>query len=77
MAIFFPQMVFDKAVVVGLQRSLFVLDDSLFQSSIPSGYSVRPLEKLVEGGPLILDREMLRIFPILVDEREEPSFLDC
>jgi hypothetical protein len=29
LTIFLPQAVFDKAVVVGLQRDLFVLDDSL------------------------------------------------
>jgi hypothetical protein len=30
LAIFLPQVIFDKAVVVGLQRDFFVLDDSLF-----------------------------------------------
>jgi hypothetical protein len=30
LAICLPQAVFDKAVVVGLQGDLFVLDDSLF-----------------------------------------------
>ena len=77
LAIFLPQVVFDKAVVVGLQRDLFVLDDSLFNRQFLQDILFDLWRNSWRGGPLILNGEMLRIFFILVDEREEPSFLDC
>jgi hypothetical protein len=76
LTIFLPQAVFDKAVVVGLQGDLFVLDDSLFNRQFSQEILFNLWGNSCGGGPLILDREMFRIFPILVDESEEPSFPD-
>jgi hypothetical protein len=77
LAIFLPQAVFDKAVVVGLQGDLFVLDDPPFNRQFPQEILFNLCGNSCGGGPLIFNREMIKIFPILVDEREEPSFLDC
>jgi hypothetical protein len=70
------QSVLDKAVVVRLQGDLFVLDDSLFNRQFSQEILFDLWGNSCGRGPLILDREMFRIFPILVDEGEEPSFLD-
>jgi hypothetical protein len=76
LTIFLPQVVLDKAVVIGFQRDLFILDDPLFNRQFSQEILFNLWRNSCWGGPLILDREMFRIFPILVDEREEPSFLD-
>jgi hypothetical protein len=73
LAIFLSQTVFDKAIVVGLQRDLFVLDDSLFDRQFFQNGLFHLSRNSRRGGPLILDREMLRVLLILVEEREEPS----
>jgi hypothetical protein len=76
LAIFLFQEVFDEAVVVGVQRNLFILDDSFFNRQFVQDILFDLWRNPWRGGPLVLNREMVRIFPILVDEREEPSFLD-
>jgi hypothetical protein len=71
-----PQAVLDKAVVVRLQGDLFVLDDSFFNRQFSQEILFNLWGNSCGRGSLILDREMFRIFPILVDEREKPPFLD-
>jgi len=70
------QTVFDIAVVIGRERDFFVLDNGFFDrkffENIPFGLRIDSRRTL----PLILDGEIFRIFFILLDEGEEPSFLD-
>ena len=59
LTIFLPQVVFDKAVVVGLQRDLFVLNDSLFNRQFLQDILFDLWRNSWGRGPLILNREML------------------
>jgi hypothetical protein len=77
LAIFLSQTVFDKAIVVGVQRDLFVLDNLLFNRQFLQDMVFYLWRNSWRGSPLVLNREMLRIFFILVDERKESSLLDC
>ena len=70
------QTIFDIAVVIGSEGDFFVWDDVFFDrkffENIPFGLRVDSRGALA----LILDGKMFGIFFILVNEREEPSFLD-
>ncbi len=70
------QAIFDVGVIVRGERDVLVLDNAFFNGEFKEQILLKGLGDSGRGGSMVLDGEMVRIFPILSHESKKPSFFN-
>jgi hypothetical protein len=72
-----PQTIFDVSVIVRGERNVFVLDNVFFNGKLKEQILLKGFRDSGRGGSIVLDGEIVRIFPILSHESKKPSFFNA
>lgn len=70
------QTIFDVGVIVRAERDVLVLDNVFFNGEFRDQILLKGLRDSGRGGSMVLDGEMVRIFPVLFHESKKPSFFN-
>jgi hypothetical protein len=71
-----PQTIFDVGVIVRGKRDVLVLDNAFFNGEFKEQILFKGLGDSGRGASMVVDGEMVRIFPVLSHEGKKPSFFN-